>query len=200
MKDVEGYLTSDNKFFESPVEAELHEAVVALTAKAKQHKHEAEAVILVCHQFPHEILRFIHAFYTADPLIAEGHHEDEAKQSLTLARAAQAAGKGLLAKPYSLNVGDNEDDTTAARLPPSEQQLASGRGEPMPDIRSRIVSEAIRNTGALNGSRSGRTDAPSVRGSEDMAARTQTEIAQALRERREAMLWGDAVEEDNDRD
>lgn len=208
MRDVEGYLTEDNKFFSSPVDAELHEATQALIIIATEHKFSPAAVIQACRQFPHEILRFIHAYYTANPIAqTQGEGDDaiqdgslEANKSRTLARAAQAASKSLRAEPYDDLGRDREDNGRTKEDTSSIQQLPPSVGQSMPDIRGRIVAEAVRDTGAINGSGGGRVDAPSVRGRPNLAVGTQAEVAKALRDYREAVLRGEAVDEDSQGD
>lgn len=150
MKEAIGYITEDGKFFEGMDEAEEHEAFKALrSALVEICGVDVEVFTAVCSSIPNEIRRYINA-----------------NEAATRYREIQA----------SLSAQDQarREDNSQALF---EQQARID--EPLPDMGSGVVEEAVQQQRAIDGIGSGGINAPDVRSSENLAVGTHSRSAKA---------------------
>lgn len=149
MKPAKGFLTQDGEFFTTEIEAEYHEAVIALEEIV-----EASPGIM--------FISLINA-------------NSEAVKRYVNAYQAWAATEA----PHSQDRVNHEDNRSTEEKLNSLLEQPSGRSEPVSDVGSGEQSEALRQQRQGDGSGSGRVDASSIRSGEDMAARTHSRPSRA---------------------
>jgi len=195
MKSAEGFLTEDGQFFELGVEAELHEAEIALRNEAESHGFNPESVMSCCENFPSQIVRYIHAVQSAQAPVNEVYPtgvQEHSNQSSAIGEIFER--HGVVRQELHARRKDNTGTKETAK---AVQQQQVSRTEPVSYLRRGLGTEEVRNYSKVNGARMRDSDASSVRSGEDMATGTPSTLAQALRKRRLADIREEQMAEDN---
>jgi len=146
---VKGFRTEDGNFFEMEEEAVLHEAILKLAVAALDMGVDPDKLMRIVDDCDKEIEHYI--------------------------TARRAAGKAQLA---SVDFGGQFHEGTTEETATELQQSIGGDGT-VSDVGDGELAETVASTGKVDGPRSGRVDARSVWGSEDLAAVSYPGLATA---------------------
>jgi len=210
MRKAQGFITADGTFYETAQDAELHEAVADLEKAATDLGYKSTSVIDVCVRIPTNIMRFINAYHSPQTSEAAANADRPQDVAEDASDYTSEDGAPYYTEPYT-NIAEPKPNIpqynktnrrTEASPAPVQQQQTNSR-QPMSDLRRSIRSKAVRNDSPVYGAGMRGGDAPSIRGSAPVSTALQTELAETLRQRREAHLRGEALaeySEDSDED
>jgi len=194
MRKVTGYLTTDHQFFESETEAILYEAELDLTKGLEGFAVDPEKFINLIDKLTINIRRYI------DALQAK-RSEDKPATPVVRAYGTPSADIETIPERFARQHReaprrfDNQNDAFSEERATTQQQFATRSDEHVSDLRRRIQPETLQDDRTVNGARMRGSDAPSVRRRPIVATQTATELAEALRQRREAHLRGEMDED-----
>lgn len=161
MKPAQGFLTDDGSFFDNAYDAAFYDALHALTFSATVNGIDPEKLIRAIDSNQVEIARYLHA----------KSQKDSADYDRQRSNGSAAPAD------------DHPDDGYAKAVNASVFEQPAYVDEPVPNVGRGIFSEAIRDNGPVNGSRSGRSDASSVCSDQNMATAYQDEFTKTCIER-----------------
>jgi hypothetical protein len=157
MKRVTGFLADDGTYFDAKADAELYEALHALEFSVRNIGADPVKFMIVVEGCQEQLRRYLDA--------KAGYEKSEA--------TGPRPGAGTA--PDSVDHAN--DSRTEAAAPVLEQSL--DEHQHVPDVRSGISTEAVRDNGPVDGAGGGSVDARSVRRAPHMATTSSAAIAAA---------------------
>lgn len=159
MRNVTGFLSDDGVFFDVQEDAELYEALHMLQLTVKNIGADPEKFMIVVDGCRKQLRRY---------LDAKSSYEESEKRGIGQA-SAEASGAAK-ATPNRANGGPSE------RHAPVFEQPADER-EHVPDVRSGVSAEVVRDNSTVDGTGSGGIDARGVRGAAHLATTSPAALA-----------------------
>jgi hypothetical protein len=184
MKSASGYLTEDNVFFESKEEAELYEARTALAQHLLGISVDPAKFVQIVDSIPGMVRRYIDAYE------AKANYDDQNPD-----RGAGSGSVGEETEPFDSDEAGTPgswepepevderpiEHAVAAESFASLLELSSSRHGDVRDVGNGSRAEEVRDDGQGDGVRVRGTDAPDVRGSEDMATGEHPKVTETRR-------------------
>lgn len=155
MKRVTGFLADDGVYFDAKEDAELYEALHALEFSVRNIGADPAKFMIVVEGCQEQLRRYL-----------------DAKVSY---EKSEATGPRPGAAPDS--VDHTNDSRTEAAAPVLEQ--SPDEHQHVPDVRSGVSTEAVRNDSPVDGTGGGSVDARSIRRAPHMATTSSAAIAAA---------------------